>query len=175
MPENTIFLADPYVRVSDVQRLVRPLRPLDKGHHRHTPVQQVMLSSRSVLAFAVSEIKRGSDHTAWFFRTAAENILGQYYEYWQSDNSGSQWKLIQLYLHLFEDKGRTEKPDEVFTLHCVPQEVADSHNSRMKRGPHVHVVRAGYPLGRAHFPLNLGHIYFTRSILAHFRTSGISE
>jgi hypothetical protein len=66
--------------------------------------------------------------------------------------------LAQLFLHLFEDKGRAEKPDEFFALHCEPQEVADSHKSRMKRGPHVHVVRAGYPLSRAHFPLNLGHI-----------------
>jgi hypothetical protein len=160
MADNTIVVDNPRRRVGAVQQLVSPLRPLAKGHSVAAPVQSLFVrEDQREIVVAVSEIKRGrDDYRAWFFKTAADGVLGQYFEAWAMGADESQWRLSQACLHLFRAAGPREDPSEVLALHCEPKETAENFMARLKRGPHVHLKQADGPLGKAHFPLNLCHL-----------------
>jgi hypothetical protein len=157
-PKNTIIADSLSARIREVQKLVAPLRPAQRGHKVPAPVRQVLRQDRnSELVLAVAEIRDGESYRDWFFRTDSDVIRGQYFEEWVSDD-GTEWRLSQACLHLFRMYSRYDKPEEVLAIHCEPRELGDSLKQKLKRGPHVHLKPAKHPLDKAHFPLNYGHL-----------------
>jgi hypothetical protein len=64
--------------------------------------------------------------------------------------------LSQLYLTFYK-KENPEIERELLALHCEPEELRASV-AAYKRGPHVHISIAEYPLKDAHIALARGHL-----------------
>jgi hypothetical protein len=157
MADNTITVENPRARIRDIPILIGPLRPFVRGHSLPAATREVYCQNRGI-AIAVSDITSGPSYRDWFFRTATERIIGQYFEEWVGNETESEWKLAQACLHLFQRPSRNMAPIEVFALHCEPRSLEDSLQARLKRGPHVHLRPAAEPLAHAHLPLNFGHL-----------------
>ena len=157
---NGIVVSDINERLSMVRTLIRPLRPERNGH----PVDaqgQIVFTREGNGRKAVVTIKdtgSGLSYRDWFFRTSANLIRAQYFEIWISNESESEWQLCQACLHLFLVQSHDDPLEEILAIHCEPSLLATSDKLRFKRGPHVHLKAAKHPIGKAHFPLNLGHL-----------------
>jgi hypothetical protein len=94
------------------------------------------------------------DPDQWRFSTRIAKIRASYYERWTStDERQVQFFLYRAYLHLYLRK-REHEEDQIFALHCDPNESQSNKHFRYKAGPHVHLSATQYPIDRAHIALN---------------------
>jgi hypothetical protein len=149
MDHNKIRADNPIDRVAAVRQLVLPLRPKRNGHKQTVSVKGVAMRAEIVLA--VNELGMGASYRDWFFRTEVDTILGQYFEEWTANKSQTEWYLCQACLHLFRKPSLHEAPAPMLSIHCEPRHNGSEIGDRCKRGPHVHVDCAGYPVKRRIF------------------------
>ena len=110
-------------------------------------------SGNGIVLAAHSGLGTDRDYRNWRFRSKAKDVWCQYFEIWIDAGPQSQLRLFRAYFTLLlidEASGRFE---EVLCIHCDPDEESD-----MKRGPHLHVMKATHPLPKCHFPLNYSHL-----------------
>jgi hypothetical protein len=62
--------------------------------------------------------------------------------------------LERAYLHLYRRSDLNNADDEIFALHCDPNEPQSERHYRYKAGPHVHLSTARDPLHHSHIALN---------------------
>ena len=80
-----------------------------------------------------------------------------YFELWRGYGSNS-WYLDRAYLSVFQVDPSTHTEVEIVCLHCDPNEPDHAEHALYKKGPHLHVRTADYPVSRAHIALNRGHL-----------------
>jgi hypothetical protein len=90
----------------------------------------------------------------WYFKTFAPDIVCQYYELWQPFRNDSKLHLFRAYLNLSLVNRSDYKFEKLLSIHCDPCEDNSNAIGRYKRGPHLHVQKAEYPIPECHFPLN---------------------
>lgn len=140
-------------RGSAIQKLLRRISKDQKNGPAWRRVSGV-----SNLTFAVHEGAPPTSHYRdWRFNTIVPGVTAQYFEAWENVPGTNNWYLEKAYLHLFVMKSRTEE-QEVFCLHCDPNERDGEPHSCYKRGPHVHIMSNLTPLSHAHIPLNRCHL-----------------
>lgn len=114
------------------------------------------------LTFAArSDANTFQPYDLWRFRTYMEDLRASYYERWTpTDATKRRYALERGYLHVFQRFGSGRDADErqIFALHCDPNETNGEVHARYKRGPHIHVSAAGWPLKDAHIALNFSHL-----------------
>jgi hypothetical protein len=116
------------------------------------------VSGASSLTFAAHEGAPPTSHYRdWRFNTIVPGVTAQYFEAWGNVPGTNNWFLEKAYLHLFVMKSRTEE-QEVFCLHCDPNEGDSERHAIYKKGPHVHMISSVLSLSHAHIPLNLCHL-----------------
>ena len=93
-------------------------------------------------------------HRDYPFRLKGCLLDCKYFEIWRPVSPDAEdWFLTSVNLSVL--RRNKEKPllDEIVCVHCEPETIVPNPAGRHKRGPHLHVERAEYPLMRCHFPL----------------------
>jgi hypothetical protein len=99
-------------------------------------------------------VSGNKNYRSMYFKTFATNILGQYYEFWKPIDKQGKLCLNRAYLNVFIVNRNTHNYDKVVSIHCDPYEEDGEASCLYKRGPHLHVQKAEYPIPKCHFPLN---------------------
>ena len=154
MNRNTISILDIGSRINRVGRLLRPLRP--QGRELVAKLVQIPRKRQTVVS--VFDRKTEASFRDCYFSTNAKQILAVYFEEWVMDLDGQTWRLQNVSLQLSWFDSPHSEQQEIVALHCEPREAGNSFQSRLKRGPHIHVTADGNRLSHAHFPLNLCHL-----------------
>lgn len=97
-------------------------------------------------------------HENWYFRTLARRVYCKYHELWCRLGDRDLWSMEQAYLSVFMLMTPTAERVSVLCVHSDPNDTSDGRVKDYKRGPHLHVQNASYPLPKCHFPLNYGHL-----------------
>lgn len=154
---NSIFIESPYKRVSAIQKLLSPLRA--KGNAEPVSVKVILQRNDEEAIVACNPQVGNTNYRSWMFPTRSVSLICQYFEIWIKTSKGRrEFYLQQCSLHLFKKIGPYVAPKEVLSLHCEPDKVDVDVMSRLKRGPHIHVTDAGFPLSKVHLPLNFCHL-----------------
>lgn len=149
----TITIENIGKRCRSVQSMLSPIRPFHGPERR--PVQAVVTSYGRKAVVAALDKRLGPSPREWLFKTSVTDVWAQYSEEW-IHATRSIWVLRQAGLNLFIARGPAEtQREEIFALHCEPQEEGLSLESRCKQCPHVHVTADGNLLSHAHIPLHV--------------------
>ena len=89
-----------------------------------------------------------------YFKTFVNDISGQYYEHWRPTDQPEKLRLERAYLNIFLVNRETHRYDKLISIHSDPYEEKNELSYLYKRGPHLHVQKAGHPIPKCHFPLN---------------------
>jgi hypothetical protein len=96
-----------------------------------------------------------ADPSRWRFTTRIPRIRASYHELWiPTDSHQEAFYLERAYLHLYLRTDLNREEDEIFALHCDPNEKPSERHYRYKAGPHVHMTTARDPLHHSHIALN---------------------
>ncbi len=139
-----------------ISRLLRDLRPHRNGHRRAVPIRTIPLIGQSAIVIGACD-QASEQHRDWRFTTFSDRLLAQYFEEWEKVAGSEQFRLCQACFHIY-DLEKQSASGEIIAIHTEPRITALDRLSRYKFGPHLHLEAAGYPLSKAHFPLNLGHL-----------------
>jgi len=138
-------------RVNFVRDLLTPLRaqnlPVACDISRH------QLYGCKVIA-AHEGLPNNLNSNEMYFKTFATDISGQYYELWKPIDPQKKLRLDRAYLNISIVNRNTHKYDKLISIHCDPYEENNELSCLYKRGPHLHVQKAGHPIPKCHFPLN---------------------
>ena len=104
------------------------------------------------------KIKSVENFRDWHFQTFASNVMAQYFELWKPFDGDSKLMLYRAYLNVVVVNRETRNFDKLVSVHCDPCEVGETRQVLYKQGPHLHVQKAGSPIPKCHFPLNLGNL-----------------
>ena len=142
-------------RVQDIIALLAPLR--QTGLSVACNICRYQYFGCKVVA-AHEGFKNAENFNDWYFRTFVGQIWCQYYELWKPFNGFSKLTLNRAYLNVVIENKETRSFDKLVSIHCEPYYIADTRQSRYKRGPHLHVQKAENPIPKCHFPLNLAEL-----------------
>ncbi len=93
----------------------------------------------------------------WRFLTNTEGMRANYYERWNPvPDVTTLLYLDRAYLTIYLRKSPQEEA-ELLALHCDPDE-PEGEGAIYKRGPHLHIVAAEYPIPKAHIALAIIHL-----------------
>ena len=152
MASVTIEIDALYTRVSQIQKLLNPLRPKGKPVAcdicRHTFAGCKVISAHQ----GKSSLDYYDDLN---FVTFVSRIWGQYYEFWKPCDTQNKFIMNRAYLNIHIENRETNVFDKLISLHCDPHEEGTTLQCLYKQGPHFHVQKAEHPIPKCHFPLNL--------------------
>lgn len=99
------------------------------------------------------------DPDDWYFRTYVSDIRCNYHELWMAaDDMEENYWLQKAFLSLLKVKPNSPMM-EIVALHTEPHDDNPEPMRSYKRSPHVHVDGgAGFPISKAHWPLELGQL-----------------
>lgn len=137
-----------------VQKLLLPLRRPSLPVACKVLRQQIM----GCKVIAAHDGVRSDDFNGLYFRTFVQNVWSQYHELWRPMSKQEKLCLERAYLNIFIINSNTHNFDKLISIHCDPYEEGDEPFCSYKRGPHLHVQKAEYPLPKCHFPLNLSEL-----------------
>lgn len=150
-------------RATAVRELLQPLvtNPEANRTAGYIQCQKAATASRRnyVLAGHSGGVTSDIDYRSWRFSTYRRDFRCGYFEIWRPvDERSRVYELYRAYLTLFRVPRRQPEEDDLLALHCDPTIEDSEPHAFYKRGPHLHVISAGYPLSHAHFALNQGHL-----------------
>jgi hypothetical protein len=137
-------------RGQEIAKLLGPIIP--KG--QRLACRKRLLSRYVVLSAYLGSQPTEGEPDLWRFTTKIPSIRASYHERWlQTDFRQEDFYLERAYLHLYIRRDINNE-DEIFALHCDPNEVQSERHYLYKAGPHVHMTTAMDPLKHSHIALN---------------------
>ncbi len=145
-------------RATVVRELLQPLVTSPDANRSTGYIQcqkATTANRRRYILAGHSGVTPGTHYQDWRFSTYRRDFRCAYHEIWESaDERLRIYELYRAYFTLFRVPRRQPKEDDLLALHCDPMIKDSDPHAFYKRGPHLHVIFAGYPLSRAHFALN---------------------
>ena len=129
-----------------IQQLLRPICRWRAG----PAWRRLRLGTSRIIIATHDGAPSSGNSRGWRFTTAAKRYHAMYFEAWSLE-ARNRFVLDQAYLNIYERNATIEK--EMVCLHCDPSLSPDAEHARYKRGPHIHMLVAGFPYDRAHIAL----------------------
>lgn len=101
--------------------------------------------------------ERGTDYTAWRFRTNLKNYYAMYYEKWIPYEKDIYY-LDRAYFHVYRTNSERDTVEEYILLHCDVSEPDEADHAKYKQSPHLHLHSAEHPIPKSHIALNNGNL-----------------
>ncbi len=154
MPIIRATTVEVFSRGKEIRRLLRPIASTYSNGPAwaHKPVGQ------SIIIGTHDGSSITSDYRDWRFSTFVPKTRASYFEKWDRFDD-DLFFLNRAYLHIYLYDTTTSYENELILLHCDPNEAGDTNKTTYKKGPHLHIVAAEYPIPKAHIPLNMIHIH----------------
>ncbi len=152
MPLVISNLSQLSARGREVSRLLREIARGSRG-----PVWQARPTGREYIIGVHTGSPAQSDYRSWRFPTFVDGIHAMYFELWRQD-SATTFYLYRAYLSVFRRLRTTDTEQELFSLHCDPNEPDNAAHAVYKQGPHLHLGTSQVPGPHAHIALNRCHL-----------------
>ena len=141
-------------RGEQVRQLLRPLSKRPGG-----PAWSTKRGTAEFIVGTHEGSPLQSSHQDWRFSVFIPNFRAMYFERWlrSQEDHREFWYLNRAYLDIYQIVGPTQE-NKFLCLHCDPNEPDGASHVLYKRGPHLHINAASYPISSAHIALNAGFV-----------------